>query len=205
MKKETTIEAKTKSARFKSKSFWDIDSDFIIDFQNKTATFPNPLTMFDDKGIVFLLTMFLIFEFLLFFSFTNIVNNTNTYFLVINRIPDMYYIVVSPFIAFAFAFGFLMLSYLSQKPEVQRALEKIHKKIYRKESKPIRTAIIKNPIHFKTTMFGGFSITLQGECSKYCDKAIFKRKMKGRNDKPELEVIFLKQKSGILIVKEYFA
>jgi len=52
-------------------------------------------------------------------------------------------------------------------------------------------------------MVRGFEIILQGECSDYCDKAIYRRRTRKRNKQPYIEISFPKQCEGQLIVKDF--
>jgi len=186
--KQIVVDAKYKTQRFKAQKFGAIDSDMIIDFQQKTVTFPNQQTIFDDKFVGYTLMFFVVYEFFYFFFY---------------GVSDIMLSVLSPLIALSLASCTILIIYISQLPSLNRLSENLTRKIFKREPNPRRIYEIKNPSYFKASIYGGFEITLEGKCKDHCDKAIFRRQIKGRNNKPTLEVTFLKQTKGLLTVKEY--
>ena len=186
--KQIVVDAKYKTQRFKAQKFGAIDSDMIIDFQQKTVTFPNQQTIFDDKFIEFALMFFVTYE---------------TCYFVFCDMSNILLTILSPLITLSLASCTILIIYIGQLPSLNRFTENLTRKIFKRQPNPRRIYEVKNPSYFKASIYGGFEITLEGKCKDHCDKAIFRRQIKGRNNKPTLEVTFLKQTKGLLTVKEY--
>lgn len=176
--------------RFKPKLFGVYESDIIIDFQKKTVDFVNPEYFYKGPKIL-KLTLFFFFAYLLLFLSLLYPFRTTS---------NILFTVLSPFLSLGLGYVTVVSTLLTQSPKFLNFQEKIVKTILRRNLKPRKEHTVKNPIYFKTTVYGTVEILLVGECSKYCDKAVIKR---GKHGKATLEVSFLKQKPGLLIVKEY--